>query len=319
MVCIKPITLPNGITVPCGHCMSCRVNYTSAWKLRLLYELSNWDKALFLTLTYDDEHLPDDLSIHKKELSAFFKRLRSELDYDGKGKIKYYACGEYGEKGGLIQNGIHAGKFVKRPHYHAIVFGLSPYSEEDKDYIINAWQHRCSDWQFDRSRGKKRAIQPVCSEDIGYVTGYVQKKLSGDMGKEAYGDKEHPFSLMSKGLGLDFALQNADRLRQNGFTYMNGHKICLPRYYRDKLGISVNYESKPKKTTSEVDMDMKVLEPMFSAYLQKHCIDIKPDSPEHCEQLARYFERFYESHRWELADQVLNDFQQRCKLTRNGI
>ena len=160
MECKNSRTLSNGVTVPCGQCMSCRVNYTLSWKLRLLYELSNWDKAMFLTLTYSDEHLPDDLSIHKKELSSFFKRLRSELDYDGKGKIKFYACGEYGEKGGLVKAGQHAGKFIKRPHYHAIVFGLSPYSEEDKDYIINAWQHRCEDWQFDRSRGRKRAIQP---------------------------------------------------------------------------------------------------------------------------------------------------------------
>ena len=319
MVCIKPITLSSGITVPCGHCMSCRVNYTSAWKLRLLYELSNWDKALFLTLTYDDLHLPGDLSIHKKELSAFFKRLRSELDYDGKGKIKFYACGEYGEKGGLVRNGTHAGKFVKRPHYHAIVFGMSPYSEEDKEYIINAWQHRCEDWQFDRSRGVKCAIQPVCSEDIGYVTGYVQKKLSGDMGKQEYGDKEPPFSLMSKGLGLEFALQNADRLRKNGFTYMNGHKICLPRYYRDKLGIVVNYDSKPTQSLDKFEMDLDYLQPLFVEYLKKHKINIKPDSSENIEKLTRYYERFYESHRWDLADRVLLDFQQRCKLTRNGI
>lgn len=274
---------------------------------------------MFLTLTYDDLHLPEDLSIHKKDLSGFFKRLRSELDYDGKGRIKYYACGEYGEKGGLVRNGDHAGKIIKRPHYHAIVFGLSPYDEKDQEYIINAWQHRCEDWQFDRSRGKKRAIQPVCSEDIGYVTGYVQKKLSGEMGKEAYGDKTPPFSLQSKGLGLEFALQNADRLRTNGFTYMNGHKICLPRYYRDKLGIVPDYDRKPKKTVEDFKLDDELLSRLFNDYLKKHNITLKPDSPENLELTARWFERFYESHRWELADQVLSDFTQRCKLTRNGL
>ena len=289
------------------------------WKLRLLYELSNWDKALFLTLTYDDLHLPEDLSIHKKDLSAFFKRLRSELDYDGKGKIKYYACGEYGEKGGLVRNGVHAGKFIKRPHYHAIVFGLSPYDDNDVNYIIKAWQHRCEDWQFDRSRGIKRAVQPVTSEYIGYVTGYVQKKLSGDMGKEEYGDKEHPFPLMSKGLGLEFALQNADRLRMNGFTYINGHKICLPRYYRDKLGIKPDYDMKPKKTVEQKELDLEYLKPLFESWLKRKNAYVLPDTPEHCEFLSKQFERFYESHRWDLADRVLFDFQQRCKLIRNGI
>ena len=299
--------------------MSCRVNYTLSWKLRLLYELSNWDKAMFLTLTYSDEHLPDDLSIHKKELSAFFKRLRSELDYDGKGKIKFYACGEYGEKGGLVKAGKHAGKTIKRPHYHAIVFGLSPYNEEDKDYIINAWQHRCEDWQFDRSRGIKRAIQPVTPEDIAYVTGYIQKKLSGGLAHEEYGDKQPPFSLMSKGLGLDFALQNADRLRQNGFTYINGHKIVLPRYYRDKLNITPNYENAPLKKLEKYEQDLEYLKPLFQDYLKRRNIDILPDTPEHCERLARYYEQFSESHRWDLADRVFLDFQQRCKLTRDGI
>lgn len=319
MECIKPIKLSTGVVVPCGHCMSCRVNYTLAWKLRLLYELSNWDKALFLTLTYDDLHLPEDLSIHKKELSAFFKRLRSNLDYDGKGKIKFYACGEYGEKGGLVRNGIHAGKVIKRPHYHAIVFGLSPYSDEDQQYIIDAWQHRCEDWQFDRSRGIKRAIQRVCAEDISYVTGYVQKKLSGDLGKEEYGEKERPFALMSKGLGLEFALQNADRLRRNGFTYLNGHKIVLPRYYRDKLNITPDYENAPKQRVEQVEMDMEYLKPLFIDWLKKRKIDIKPDSPKNLEILSREYEKFYESHRWDLADRVLLDFQQRCKITRNGI
>lgn len=252
-------------------------------------------------------------------MSAFFKRLRSALDYAGKGRIKFYACGEYGEKGGLVRNGVHAGKFIKRPHYHAIVFGLSPYSEEDKKFIIEAWQGRCESWQFDRSRGIKAGIQPVCSEDIGYVTGYVQKKLSGDMGKEAYGDKEVPFSLMSKGLGLDFAIQNADRLRKNGFTYLNGHKICLPRYYRDKLNITPNYENKPTKSLDDFKLDQEYLTPLFQEYLKKHNINILPDTPENCERLSRYFEQFYESHRWELADRVLLDFNKRCALTRNGI
>ena len=285
--------------------MACRINYTSAWKLRLLYELSNWDSALFLTLTYDNEHLPVDYGLHKKDLVGFFKRLRSYLDYDGKGKIKYYAVGEYGGK-------------TKRPHYHAIVFGLSPYSSEVKQYIIDSWQNRCEAWQFDRSRGKKCALQPVCPEDIEYVTGYVQKKLSGDMALEEYGNREHPFAIMSKGLGLDFASLNADRLRMNGFTYLNGHKISLPRYYRDKLNISLNYDDKPKKTLEDFQKDLDYLQPLFERYCEKHKLKFDVSKPESLEQKARYFEQFYESHRWNLAYQVLEDFKARSRL-RNGL
>ena len=94
MQCQKPVTLKSGVTVNCGKCMACRINYTSAWKLRLLYELSNWDDACFVTLTYKDERVPVDYALHKKELSGFFKRLRAALDYEyGKHPIKFYACG----------------------------------------------------------------------------------------------------------------------------------------------------------------------------------------------------------------------------------
>lgn len=282
--------------------MNCRINYTTAWKLRLLYELSNWDNAMFLTLTYDDEHLPKDYGLHKKELVGFFKRLRADLSYDGKGKIKYYAVGEYGSN-------------TKRPHYHAIVFGLSPYDDEEQQYIISAWQHRCQDWQFDRNRGKKRAIQPVTPEDIEYVTGYVQKKLTGGLAKQEYGDREAPFAIMSKGMGLDFALQNADRLRKNGFTYISGHKISLPRYYRDKLEIEVDYTNIPKKTVKEFEDNLKYLTAKFEEDMKLRGIEITHKNPTYEMQL---YERWYESHRWQLADQVYRDFAQRSRM-RNGL
>ena len=303
MKCINPLKLQSGITVNCGHCMACRINYTTAWKLRLLYELSNWDNAMFLTLTYDDEHLPQDYGLHKKELVGFFKRLRSYLDYSDEGtKIRYYAVGEYGSK-------------TKRPHYHAIIFGLSPYDVKHKEYIIDAWQHRCEDWQFDRSRGRKCSLQPVCPEDIEYVTGYVQKKLSGPLAAEEYGDKERPFAIMSKGLGLEFALQNADRLRMNGFTYINGHKISLPRYYREKLDILVDYDNLPKKDVKEYEVRVKYLTSLFEEDMKRKKIEITHKNPTYEMQL---FERWYEDHRWQLADRVYRDFQERSRM-RNGI
>ena len=301
MKCIKPITLSSGVVVNCGHCMNCRINYTSAWKLRLLYELSNWDKAMFLTLSYDNDHLPEDSGLHKKELVNFFKRLRAYLDYsDESRKIKYYACGEYGSKG-------------KRPHYHAIIFGLCPYSDKDKEMIIDAWQHRCEDWQFDRNRGRKCAIQNVTPEDIEYVTGYVQKKLSGKMAYEEYGDREKPFAIMSKGLGLEFALQNANRLRTNGFTYISGHKISLPRYYRDKLEIKVDYTNIPKKTVEQYEQDLEYLTEKFEHDMALKGIDVSHKLG-NLDNNSKMFERWYESHRWQLADQVFRDFQQRQNM-----
>lgn len=101
MQCFHPVTLKNGQTVPCGSCIGCRINKTSQWTFRLLLEQKNWDKASFITLTYDDDHLPSDASLHPEDLTLFWKRLRKNLD--GR-KIKYFACGEYGDA-------------TQRPHY----------------------------------------------------------------------------------------------------------------------------------------------------------------------------------------------------------
>ena len=294
--------------------MACRINYTSAWKLRLLYELSNWDKAMFVTLTYDELHVPEDFSLHKKDIVGFFKRLRAYLDYaDGDRRIKYYACGEYGQK----LDPTRPDKKHGRPHFHAIIFGLCPYDDKDRQFIVDAWQHRSEDWQFDRNRGKKSAIQNVTPEDIEYVTGYVQKKLSGSLAGTTYNGDTPPFAIMSKGLGKDFALQNADRLRMNGFTYLNGHKISLPRYFRDKLDIEVDY------TNIKVDVEkfmkhQEYLNSQFDEYLKSNNIQVHHNSVQDLNNNSRLFEKFYESRKWEIANQVFKDFEQRQKM-RNGL
>ena len=93
------------LDVPCGHCLACRIARTREWTVRLLHESEFWEDTIFVTLTYDDEHLPSDRSLVPRDLTLFFKRLRKDL---GDRKIKYYACGEYGDTFG-------------RPHYHAII------------------------------------------------------------------------------------------------------------------------------------------------------------------------------------------------------
>ena len=65
MKCLNPITLqtisplyPRGLIVPCGKCLQCRIQKRREWSLRMLHELDVWDKAVFLTLTYNDQSLP---------------------------------------------------------------------------------------------------------------------------------------------------------------------------------------------------------------------------------------------------------------------
>ena len=237
MKCIKTIKV-NDIYVNCGVCRACRINYTSQWTLRCLYELSNWNEASFITLTYSDEFLPKDYSLVPRDLTLFWKDLRENLykEYGFRKKIKYYACGEYGDRQ-LVYLSPGAKKCHGRPHYHAIVFGLDSFSDRDREVLRNTWK-KCEPWLFDKDRGENSAMLPVCREDIAYVTGYVQKKLNGDLADENYGSAIRPFSRVSTYMGFDFMKKNSERLINNGFTYLNGRRIGLPRYFRDKLGIS---------------------------------------------------------------------------------
>ena len=230
-------------------------------------ELMYWNnEAVFITLTYDDEHLPSDYGLHKDDLQKFFKRLRKDLDT----KIKYYACGEYGDRFG-------------RPHFHAIIFGL-PYSQHGRQLIKDNWLF-CDSQRFDydsRSH-KERGFAPVSPDDIRYVCGYVQKKYNGEKAKEVYGDRLPPFSVCSRGLGLQFAKDNRDRIADGKITF-RGHPVSIPRYYLKKLEI---------KTNSSFGFQHKV------EYLEKYGYDIK-DIP--ISKVNRFVNEKYQ----ELAESHLN-------------
>lgn len=200
MQCTKPIWLDKyDVLVPCGKCVMCRVARAREWSTRLIHELGFHDKAIFVTLTY--ENSPDQIS--KDELQRFFKRLRKSIEPE---KISYYACGEYGEKYG-------------RPHYHAIIFGLG---FQDEEVIKKSWNKGFI------------YLGTVTYDSCRYTADYIQKQISG-IKKDG---KVQPFALMSKGLGKAYAEQNAEKLRRTLSTTIRGKKTGLPRYYQKKLEIN---------------------------------------------------------------------------------
>ena len=292
MKCLKPIQI-NGMTLNCGHCHACRVNITSQWTLRLLYELDSWDSASFLTLTYDDEHLPSDYGLHKKDLQNFNKRLR-QLAYRRLGlRLKMYSIGEYGS-------------VTKRPHYHGIYFGLSPYEAEHRQLVKDAWR-LCPEWQFN-DRGNKTSFGEVTHDSIQYVTGYVQKKLSGDLALEEYRGRQKPFSLVSRGLGLTFANNNAERLIRNGYTYLRGQKIGLPRYFRDKLGIEIKTQIQKSKVEQFKDEMEYLIQEFYKQNPAYSNLDFS-----NLDNLPKAFERWYDQRRWDTASIIEKNFLQRSK------
>lgn len=192
--------------------------------------------AHFVTLTYDEENLPKNNSINKEDLQLFFKRLREQIKPI---KIKYYAVGEYGE--------IHG-----RPHYHIILFGLPEKYFKLREKIYNQknrkWENCYSldSWPYGIVH-----IGNVEPESIKYVTNYIDKVYYGEAFiKKIYGNRQQPFSLMSKGLGARYAKDNEKMIKQHLNITVGGKDVGIPRYYQKKLeldGEAIHRESIAKK------------------------------------------------------------------------
>lgn len=232
MNCINPKKLqpkghPETITVGCGKCLSCRIAKRKEWSTRLWHELAYHDKSVFLTLTYDDNHLPDNDSLRLVHLQLYFKRLRKRLC--GR-KIKYFACGEYGGN-------------TSRPHYHAIIYGVG-LDRDDKRIMRECWDY--CDWTVDSI--KRNSFGVVTPKSINYVAGYIHSKLSGKMAIEQYENtgREPVFRLISQGIGKQFALDNQEQIRENMCITQFGSKLTIPRYYINKLEL----DTEPLKDAS---------------------------------------------------------------------
>lgn len=217
--------------VPCGQCIGCRLERARQWAVRCVHEAQMHDENCFITLTYNNDNLPEDKSVHKRHLQLFFKRLRRKI---GK-ELRYYACGEYGDRLG-------------RPHYHACIFGVDFH---DKTHL------RGSNYRWHRNHFKKghvhdlyrstlledrwpygySTVGELTFESAGYVARYCTKKITGEKSKDHYGDKNPEFALMSSrpGIGYSWYQKYKTDVYPKDFFTINGVKNKPPRYYDDLL------------------------------------------------------------------------------------
>lgn len=214
-----------------------------------MLELTDWESASFITLTYDDEHLPAGNGLNYVDLQKFLKRLRKQLHEK---KIKFYACGEYGDNDEQIWYGNYRedGKYLGRPHFHLIVFGLPP-NNDTRLLLTKIWTF-CDPERF---LYNSKGVAPVTVSDIAYVAGYCQKKLTGHLGKEIYDaqDLKAPQSRCSQKLGLNAFERNIENVREYGCVFWNGSKMPVPRYFRQKFDIEVN------RSDEQIENDAKLV------------------------------------------------------------
>lgn len=159
----------------------------------------NWDGTLN----------PRDLTTFLKQLrknqeqgEITLEHLRNGLTYND--KIKYYACGEYGELRG-------------RPHMHLLIFNAS------RKRIEESWKY-----------GQVHILESN-EATISYLMKYLDKRL----GKKTRYNRHPEFNTMSEGIGEAYIEKNKSWHKQNidilYVTNDKGIRIPMPKYYRLQL------------------------------------------------------------------------------------
>lgn len=67
------------LKLPCNDCIGCRLDRARQWAMRCMDEASLYKDNSFITLTFNDEHLPKYRSLDVSIFQKFMKRLRKEV------------------------------------------------------------------------------------------------------------------------------------------------------------------------------------------------------------------------------------------------
>lgn len=185
----------------------------------------------FVTLTYDDQHLPTNYSVDVRELQLFMKRLRKSLP--GR-KIRFFACGEYGDQ-------------TLRPHYHLLIFN---YDFPDKKLHSVRSGHRI--YKSDQLNklwpsGQLNEIGNLDYASAAYVARYNMKKVNGDLADDHY-TRVSPvdgniyrvqpeFLVMSRrpGIGQTWFNKFGSDAFPSDFLIFEGRKHKPPAFYLKQL------------------------------------------------------------------------------------
>lgn len=228
--------------LPCGQCVGCRLERSRQWAIRMVHEAQFHDDNCFITLTFNDESLFKRLnpwSLDKSDFQLFMKRLRKYFDLLGI-KVRYYMCGEYGE-------------LFKRPHYHAILFGID-FMDKKLEKIIDGRRYYSSDLLRDLWPFGNNIITSVNFDTCAYVARYIMKKVLGKNAWKNYfeyldeetgelvGHRIPEYTTMSRRSGIGKAW--FDKYYRDVYPkdklFMRGRGYCKPPKRYDSLYEIIN-------------------------------------------------------------------------------
>lgn len=198
-----------------------------------MHEASLYPHNAFLTLTYNNDNLPRDLSLDHRHYQLFMKRLRRRFNANAARPIRYYMCGEYGEGRG-------------RPHYHACLFNIHfkdqlYYSARGGNKIYTS---RLLDdiWQLGECK-----IGAVTFESAAYVSRYIADRKTGPDAHNAYTlldkntgeifQRKPEYNDMSRnpGIAAPWIDKYLTDVYPEGEVLVRNRKAKPPRYYDNRF------------------------------------------------------------------------------------
>lgn len=272
MLCSSPVTVSGLGVVGCGQCIPCRINKRREWVGRLTLEAGLYSDNAFITLTYDDEHLPTVVgpsrpgdiahapTLRPIDLTNWLKRFRKAIEPH---QVRFYAAGEYGDD-------------TQRPHFHIAMFNYPScqwgQTRTDKKYC-------CAVCDLVRRTWGMGNVYLGTLEDssMNYVAGYVLKKMTDKHDVRLHG-RYPEFARMSlrPGIGADAMHDVASTVLEFNLVEREGDvpsalrhgKRIMPlgRYLRRKLRLySTGTEDAPEVSKEFYEQEYKRLQAMQMA------------------------------------------------------
>lgn len=218
----------NLVPIPCGHCLSCRIDKRILWEQRLKSEYVK-SSSSFVSFTYDDNHMrykngyllptcsADDVHRYIDCLRHKVRSLNYSDSYISP-SFKVFGCTEYGDSFG-------------RPHAHLLFFGLD---------FSRCYKLFKTTWK----NGNVKVL-PVLSGGIRYVLKYLDKQCdTKELLQKKYLDKglEPPKRFIGKGIGIDYIKSQIPNIQKYGMFKVGDRFIPCPQYYKNKyLNFSDKY------------------------------------------------------------------------------
>ena len=229
------------VRLPCGNCMKCRLEKSRQWAVRMMHEAQMHENNCYVTLTYNDDFLPENYGLNKRHLTLFLKKLRKKFSNL---KIKHYAVGEYGDDD-------------LRPHYHLILFGVDFHDKKfwkkikGNNYYNSETLNKLWSCPETKESYGYAVISAATFDSAAYCARYITKKIritdktpehlrNHYFRQHPYTGKTHEvekeFAFMSKrpGIGKEWYDKYSKSVRDNDSIVVNGKEMQPPRYY-DKL------------------------------------------------------------------------------------